>query len=184
MVVEIPVSQNRIALVDDEDAPAISAMRWHLNRRYAASSPYDPTTKKGRTTYMHRLIMDAPPGMDVDHINGDCLDNRRANLRLCTRSENCRNQAGHVHTSKTSRYKGVCWHKGAQRWQATIGIHRRMSWLGAFDTEVEAALAYDAAARELHGEFARLNFPDRERLPPDFLLYQAEDHTNPSRARG
>lgn len=104
--------------------------------------------------------MQAPDGMQTDHINGDRLDNRRANLRICNGMENARNRGVSArHIEIPSRYKGVSWERRAARWQAQIGCDGKKFHLGLFATEEEAARAYDAKARELHGDFARLNFP-------------------------
>lgn len=94
--------------------------------------------------------------MVIDHINGNGLDNRRCNLRICTQAENVRNNRGRM--GMTSQYKGVSKWEG--QWIATITSHGKQVRIGQFATEHEAALAYDAAARELHGEYAHLNLPD------------------------
>jgi hypothetical protein len=113
---------------------------------------------------MHRMLLDAPKGFFVDHINGDGLDNRRENLRLCTRSENAQNQKTQ-HRPKTSKYKGVNKLKYGG-WLVRIGLHengkRVRKSIGCFpkDKEIEAAKAYDEAAVRYFGEFARLNFPE------------------------
>jgi len=104
---------------------------------------------------MHRFLMQPPPGMQIDHINGDGLDNRRCNLRLATNTQNRRN--GKAHSDGTSRFKGVCWDKFRGRWRADITFENRSIHLGRFHSETDAAIAYDAAARDLFGEFARLN---------------------------
>jgi len=107
---------------------------------------------------MHRFIMDPPEGMVVDHRNGNRLDNRRSNLRVCTQKQNTHNSRP---KGKSSRFKGVCYDKARGQWMAPVrspdgkDIHT-----GRFDDEVEAAKAHDRLARELHGEFAYLNFPD------------------------
>lgn len=104
---------------------------------------------------MHRIIVDAPAGMVVDHINHDALDNRRANLRVCTQSQNLGNQ---IRKLGSSKYKGVSWHKAAQKWHARIQKNDAHVSLGLFDSETDAARAYDSAAREHFGEFALCNF--------------------------
>lgn len=103
-------------------------------------------------------IMRPPEGMMVDHINGDQLDNRRANLRICLKSQNQKNRT--KTTGCSSRYKGVSWNEQTQNWKSSICSDGQRYHLGSFDAEVEAALAYDNAARRLHGEFAALNFPN------------------------
>lgn len=106
---------------------------------------------------MHRFIMDAPKGQQVDHINGNKLDNRKSNLRICSHSENLRNQR--KPKDNKSGFKGVSWHKGAKRWCAEIRSNGKRHHLGYFDTAEDAAKAYDIAATLIHGDYARLNFP-------------------------
>lgn len=116
--------------------------------------PYIRVKDAGKTTGLHRLIMDAPAGILVDHINQDTLDNRKSNLRLATRSQNMGNRAKHMGKSK---YKGVCWIEKRQRWIAQIFTDGKRRQLGRFETEVDAAMAYNKAASEFFGEFAYLN---------------------------
>jgi hypothetical protein len=106
---------------------------------------------------MHRQILGAPPGQQVDHINGDTLDNRRVNLRLATHGQNQHNRG--KYRNNKSGYKGVSWDKAAGKWRAQIKFNNKKYNLGRYHDPIEAALAYDAAAIRLHGAFARLNFP-------------------------
>jgi hypothetical protein len=147
----IELGHGRVALVDAADYDGLRQHRWHcVNRRAARTGP------DGSVVYMSRQIMDAPAGSQVDHINGDILDNRRSNLRLCTAGENRCNAKRH-RNKRSSRYKGVYRERGRERWRAIIGREYRTISLGTFATEEEAALAYNAAAERYHGEFARLN---------------------------
>jgi len=108
---------------------------------------------------MHREIMQAPAGLLVDHRNRNTLDNRRENLRLATRSQNSCNSR--IDKSKaTSQFRGVQYWKRRGRWVAKIKHKGKETWLGSFDNEIDAARAYDDAAKKYHGEFARLNLPD------------------------
>ncbi|HEV8559887.1 MAG TPA: AP2 domain-containing protein, partial [Actinophytocola sp.] len=107
---------------------------------------------------LHRFITGDPPH-DIDHVNGDGLDNRRANLRPCSNSLNLANSR--LYKGNTSGYRGVDWHKKSRRWRARIGVDDRLIHLGMFDTPEEAARAYDAAAIAAWGEYARPNFPIR-----------------------
>lgn len=111
---------------------------------------------------MHQEIIEVPEGMVVDHINHDSMDNRCANLRPATFSQNMchrRKRSG----AKTSKYKGVYWKKKNRKWVARIGFQKKEIHLGYFRSEIDAARAYDRAARKYHGEFASLNFPEYKR---------------------
>jgi len=104
-----------------------------------------------------REILKPPDNMQCDHINGNGLDNRRCNLRICSHSENQHNGSPYVGCS--SRFKGVHWRKDRRKWQTSIRNAGKPIYLGYFTDEAEGARAYDRAARELFGEFARVNFP-------------------------
>lgn len=152
---EIPLTKGMVALVDDEDYERIiEAGPWHAGAR--SQTFYAQSRKGGRHVYMHRLIADAYPGQDVDHVNGEGLDNQKANLRLCTRAQNLGNQRKR---EGTSSFKGVCW--SHNRWTAQMQARGRNHYLGRFSSEEDAARAYDTAALEAWGEFAKLNFPLR-----------------------
>lgn len=144
------------ALVDDEDYPIVSRFAWSLNGRYAYAS--FSTGKRTHAIQMHRLISGhLGDGLVVDHMDGNGLNNQKANLRPCTQGENMRNRKKHKHGK--SQYKGV-WRDGWKRkWRARIRIDGRHIHLGYHDTEEEAAKAYDVGAQKYHGEFAKLNFP-------------------------
>ena len=152
MVKEIPLTKGAVALVDDEDFEYLSQMNWYLHSGGYAAARH-PQTKK--LTYMHREILRPSENEQVDHINRNRLDNRRSNLRKCTRTENMRNVKG---AGDTSEYKGVSYKKGRKKpWRARIHVSENQIILGDFSTEVEAAFAYDLAAKEHFGEFAYLN---------------------------
>ena len=143
-------------LIDDEDYPLfLLGAPWNV---CGTRGPYFARSVKGyaKPVYLHRLLAHAPDGMQVDHINMNTLDNRKANLRLCTQSENRRNlkkQNGKF----TSQYKGVKKaHTPGNHWEANICVNRKHIYLGSFDTEEQAHAAYCTAAKRYHGEFARL----------------------------
>ncbi len=154
----IPVGHGAVTLVDAEDYPSLASQRWCLSTGgYVCRMAYSPTRPGRRAgVRMHRFIMRAKNGQYVDHINGDKLDNRRSNLRVCSAGENARNSR--VPRNNRSGYKGVCWHTAKGKWLANIMKDGRRYHLGYFDDAFVAALVYDVAARELHGEYARPNF--------------------------
>lgn len=154
----IPLTRGQSALVDDADYDHLRQWRWMLvGEGYAGR--FDRTTRPHRLVYMHRLVLDAQPGQRVDHINGDRLDNRRANLRLVTSAQNQQNR--HATARGTSGYKGVCWHKGTEKWHVRITVNGHRLHLGYYSELETAALLYDAAARHFFGEFAHPNYPDQ-----------------------
>jgi hypothetical protein len=135
---------------------AIGDMSWHVQNKRDSKYAHSTCTF-GRKVYLHRLVMQAARGVQVDHIDGDGLNNRRSNLRICTNGLNQRNQRKSA--GKTSQYKGVSRHKASGKWQAFIQHEGKSKWLGNFENEVAAAIAYDFAAERLFGEFAHVNFP-------------------------
>lgn len=156
---QILLTQGFVALVDDEDYEVLAALSWTPAHRGSGVYAVHYKRRKGepRTcTLMHRLILDAPPGLQVDHANGNTLDNRRSNIRLATRSQN---QANSRRTRGASRFKGVNWFSPKGCWVAKIGLNQCSRHLGYFADEEAAARAYDDAAREVFGPFAALNFP-------------------------
>ena len=162
---EIRLTSGHVVLVDEEDFDWLSEYRWYPYRRSGNPDPaYAQRSLKNEEgryqgELMHRVIMGLPTGLHVDHINGDGLDNRRSNLRVATPHQNAVNSKART-GNFTSRYRGVCLCAGKTRWEATIYINHQRIRLGWFVSEVEAARAYDAKAREIFGEFARLNFPE------------------------
>lgn len=157
---EIPLTQGKVALVDDEDYAIVLRWKWCLSRgqgglKYAIHS----IRANGHLTTipMHRVILRLYQGRVCDHINGDGLDNRKANLRLCTQQQNTYNQR--ARRVSATGYKGPYLHKGGL-WKSSITVNGKTKYLGYWQTARQAALIYDAAARQYFGEFARLNFPE------------------------
>lgn len=142
------------AIVSDEDAALVEQHRWYVARN-AWTTYAMRTDEDGQTVYMHREIMGAGPGEQVDHINRDGLDNRRENLRVCTQSQN---MAHARRKASATGFRGV--HKHGRKWRAIVGRNERGRnlYAGSFDTPEEAALARDEAALNRWGEFASLNF--------------------------
>jgi len=157
---EIPLTQGKVALVDDADYDSLMAMgKWYCDSNgYAArSKKYRKENGKlgNRTVLMHRVIMQAKDGTFIDHRDTDKLNNQKSNLRECTKRQNCRNR--NKSSSNSSSYKGVSWNKEKRKWVAQIRIDDKVTYLGQFVDLTEAAKAYNAAALEHYGEFARLN---------------------------
>lgn len=157
----IPLTMGKVAIVDVYDYEWLSQYNWKYDPDGYAMRNALSADRKGRGYFnirMHREIINAPKGMQVDHINGDSLDNRRANLRLCTKTQNGQNRKSVK--GSTSSFKGVCFIKDKGRYQASIHVNHKSMYLGTYDDQTEAARAYDKAAQEHFGEFARLNFPE------------------------
>jgi hypothetical protein len=146
----IELTQGLAAEIDDADMPVVGRYKWCAHRIGARC--YAATTIDGKTVHMHRLLVGVPEKF-VDHRDGDGLNNRRANLRVCTARENTLNSRKRL--GGTSRYRGVYAYRG--KWSARIVCHGRTYFLGLHPSEKAAALAYNRAARKLFGEFARLN---------------------------
>lgn len=146
------------AQVDDEDFEWVSAIRWHIMRGrktvYAATN----VRREGggyRTVAMHRMINRTPQGLHTDHIDGNGLNNTRANLRTATRTQNGQNRS--PNNGAVSAFKGVHWNRRKGRWVASIRVNKKSVYLGMHRSEVEAAAAYSRAAEQYFGEFARIN---------------------------
>lgn len=156
MTQPIPLTNGGFAIVSDEDYEAVAQHGW-----YRTPNGYAMSTTTKPPVSMHRFIMQPPPGSEVDHRSHDKLDNTRTNLRLCSRSQN----AGNIITkpgARTSKYKGVIWNKTRSKWQAQLmdGFTKRRIYLGVYETEGEAARAYDRKRCELYGNTGLFNFPD------------------------
>jgi hypothetical protein len=158
---EIPLTKGQVAMVDDEDFAELSKTGWQAQwipkARCFYAIRHVRTGKKRTRIYMHRQIMQARPGEKIDHrVPAETLNNQRGNLRNATTAENGYNRR--VGINNTSGFKGVC--RGRGRWTARIKAEGKRLFIGVFSAAEEAARAYDASARKLHGEFARLNFPE------------------------
>ncbi len=146
----VGLTRGFVALVSPEAVSKIAHRKFGC--LFAGKNVYALSCDSGKRGLLHRMILDVPRDMVVDHANGDALDNQAGNLRICTQSQNCANAKRKAH----SLPKGVR-RKGTDRFQATIMAQGHHYSLGCFSTAVQAAQAYDAAAIKLHGEFARTN---------------------------
>lgn len=157
---KIDLLHGLFALVDDDDHEKLSRHLWHAGKGGSDTFYAVRYIRKGNATiriYMHREILNAPADKDVDHRDGHTLDNRKSNLRLCDPSTNQANSR--LPRTNTSGYRGVSLDKALKspQWRARIKYRQKEYWLGYFPTKEAAARAYNAKAKELFGEFARLN---------------------------
>lgn len=147
---QIPLTKGFFAVVDSDDFDFLDCRRWYARVVRGGTHVYAACS----VGTMHGFLMRPPTGMVVDHINGNTLDNRRSNLRICTAYQNRCNRI--LRRDARVKYKGVVWNCGS--YKAQITVNRKVIYLGRFQSELDAASAYDAAAREHFGEFARTNF--------------------------
>lgn len=158
MAKEIPLTQGKYAIVDDEDFEELNRYKWYAhkdkNTFYAMRHVTKEEAKKeGRSTrdttiYMHQQILGKKEGYQIDHVNGNGSDNRRKNLRYVTNRQNAQNR----HINKSSQYPGVSWHKQSQKWRMRIRINGKEIHLGLFTNEYDAFLAYKNAVKTLTGQ--------------------------------
>lgn len=149
---EIPLTQGKLALIDDADYDLVKRLRWCACWEPRGKVFY---VRSSEGIYLHRLIMQPDPAMTVDHINHNPLDNRRSNLRIATRSQNQMNRG--KQSNNTTGYKGVSLFKRTGKYRAYIMVQGKETHLGYFTTAEEASAAYQAKLGEFHGEFARFN---------------------------
>lgn len=151
-VAYIPLTNGCEAVIDAEDVPLVEGFNWHA---LVGNNTVYATRKKpngaGETEYLHRIITNAPDGKDVDHIDHDGLNNRKANLRVCLRSENLWNKK--MSKYSTSGYKGVGWHKASSSWQARLCVNGTRKHLGLFATSEDAHIVHQKACEKYHGEY-------------------------------
>lgn len=145
-------------LIDDEDWERIKKYRWfiwkHHNKFYVMSTIYNKITKETKNFSLHRLIMNFPKNMQINHIDGNGLNNQKNNLRVCTQAENLRNSK--KSKNNTSGYKGVSYNKYAKKYDARIMIDHKQIFLGNFKTLELAYVAYCKASKKYHGKFGRV----------------------------
>lgn len=159
---KIKLKDGGVTLVDDESYEYLKQFKWHSSHGYARSSKWDKETKRVKHLYIHRLIILIPPGMEIDHINNNKLDNQSSNLRACTHTQNVQNRLGN--TGSGSKFKGVhpsySHNRKYLHYSAQISVNgKRMSKLFPFtpEGEVQAAKHYNELAKKYYGEFAHVN---------------------------
>jgi hypothetical protein len=152
----IPLRKGGFSLVDDEDYAELSQYTWCIDAYGYAVANTQMIKGEFTSLRLHRVVMNAPTGLEVDHINGNRLDNRKQNLRLCTKAENGRNRP--ANRNNTSGYKGVTFKKGNTKkpWCAQIKVNKKRIYLGSFETPQAAYEKYKSAALIYHKEFANV----------------------------
>lgn len=155
MTKKLMLSNKSVALVDNEDFEKVSMYSWYLHKGgYAARNGTRPG--EPHTIFLHHFVTSTGYKYVVDHINGNRLDNRKENLRIVTQQQNCFNRPPNKNKS-SSKYKGVYWSKQKNLWLALIKINGKSRHLGYFNTEINAAIAYNENAKVLFGKYAWLN---------------------------
>ena len=153
---EIPLTCGKVALVDDEDYEWLIKYVWsYTSNGYVVDGG---RFAHGKGTLMHRAIMKPGKMQVIDHINGNPLDNRKCNLRICIQKQNAQNRVGVKRN--TSGHKGVFWKQDHKKWCACININSKRKYLGYFNNSLDAAIAYDQAALKYFGEYARFNYAE------------------------
>ena len=151
---EIKLTQGKTAIVDDEDFEEVSKYKWYCHGGYA-ERVVARDGERQTSVRMHVSIMGGKAGFEIDHINGNPLDNRKENLRHVTGAQNQHNQ--NARGGGTSKYKGVSWKKTDKRWRSQITIGGKVYCLGSYKSEQDAAYVYNAWAESFFGNCARLN---------------------------
>lgn len=153
---KIKLTQGKYALVDDDDFERVNQFKWCYRSESKNNNGYAIRAVNKTTISLHRFLLNLEDRqIQVDHVNGNGLDNRRVNLRNCLHLQNGKNRR--IGNNNKSGYKGVCFDKKACKYKSEIKADEKRVWLGYFNSPIEAAKAYNAKALELHGEFARLN---------------------------
>ncbi len=164
---KIKLTKGVFATVDEKNFECLSQHKWQYHDQgYATRKKQKNGVRK--TIYMHREIMKCPKGVCIDHMDRDRLNNTEANLRRCSRSQNQINRSS---SGQSSEYKGVDFKKRAKKWRARISVNWETLHIGHFNTEIEAAKAYDEKAFKTFEEFAVLNFPDEHPLQDHMIPF-------------
>lgn len=158
-IVRSAVNGEQEVIIDSEDWDKVKLFKWHAVKGHSGNIYIKSHLKKGskvKVTPLHRFILDCNySNCVVDHKNGNSLDNRKRNLRICTSAQNSRNRK--LNCDNTSGFKGVVMHKQKQKYMAQIGVDGKNIFLGYHETKEDAARKYNIAAKKYHGKFARIN---------------------------
>lgn len=162
MAKEIKLTQGKVALVDDNMFEYLSQWKWYLLKSHTNYYAIRTSKPENKLIQLHRVVIKAKQGEFVDHINGDKLDNRKVNLRICTKAQNAQNRK----TSKLNKsgYNGVSWCIRNKKWVAQIQCENKKNHIGYYIDPIDAAKAFNEAAKKYHGEFAKLNVIPGENL--------------------
>lgn len=154
----INLNKGFVTLVDDEDYDFLNKFKWRVacynHTNYARRTLWIKGENKSISLHMHRVIINPPKGMQVDHIDHNGLNNQKHNLRICSEQQNHRNK------KPLGKYIGISWVKEYQKWRSYISINGKQIWLGAYSDAETAARVRDNASKKYFGEFAVLNFKD------------------------
>ena len=149
---EIKLTRGYVTIIDDEYFDELNKFNWYEANGYAVT--HKGSGENRRVVFMHNMILWSPRGLEIDHVDGNTLNNRRSNLRIVTHKENMRNQKVKLHSSK---YKGVHWDSDRNKWKATTKINGKVVCIGRFLTEIEAAKAYNDFVSHVDREHYKLN---------------------------
>ena len=157
MVKEIQLANNKgVALVDDEDYDKLIKYKWHLRDiKIMHAGTKVKIDGKWFEKRMHHFLVNVPEGFEVDHIDQNGLNNQKSNLRVATHSQNMMNRNSFKGSS--SKYKGVSFDKKCNKWRSEVSLNKKHYYLGMFENESDAAMAYNKRALKLHGEYVNLN---------------------------
>jgi|SRR3990167_679890 len=151
---QIPLTKGKFAIVDDEDFPRVNKYKWCYDHEYARA--YIGGGRQNPVyVYLHRLVLNCTPGQMIDHKNRNKLDCRKINLRTCSKSQNAVNSF--LRKDNTSGFRGVSYHNLEHKYKAKIVVNQKVIHLGTFSDPIEAAMAFNKAAKSYRGEFAVLN---------------------------
>jgi len=173
----IKLTRGKYAIVDLEDFERLNQYRWYCSQSNYAKRSIRNKNRKGPKQieiFMHKVVCPPPKGMVSDHINRNRLDNRKANLRPATWTQNAWNRSSPTRAGKT-RYNGIRYYKDTKKWQVRLTIKGRRLSFGCYADEQEAAKAYDAVAKKYHREYAVLNFPEKPAKKPKNRPIRRED---------